>query len=159
MLSGDWSSVVCSSDLSDDEKRDLLQLIRSEHLGPITFHHILLYLHGDAARAIAALPDMARRGGSRRAVKLAPLSAIDAQLKALRKLGASLLACSEPGYPLRLMQLHDAPPLLCAMGQQIGSAHVRTPVPNAPLVCRPLLGTHERQLYPVQAGQDNTQNR
>src|SRR3546814_10171986 len=117
MLSGDWSSVVCSSDLSDDEKRDLLQLIRSEHLGPITFHHILLYLHGDAARAIAALPDMARRGGSRRAVKLAPLSAIDAELKALRKLGASLLAWSEPGYPVRLMQLDDAPPLLCAMGQ------------------------------------------
>src|SRR3546814_2977745 len=103
--------------LSDDEKRDWLRLIRSEHLGPITFHHILRYHHGDAARAIAALPDMARRGGSRRAVKLAPLSAIDAELKALRKLGARLLAWSEPGYPVRLMPPDDAPPLTCAMGQ------------------------------------------
>src|SRR3546814_13546390 len=60
---------------------------------------------------------MARRGGSRRAVKLAPLAAIDAELKALRKFGASLLAWGEPGYPVRLMQLDDAPPLLCAMGQ------------------------------------------
>ncbi|MFC3677449.1 DNA-processing protein DprA [Ferrovibrio xuzhouensis] len=103
--------------LSDDEKRDWLRLIRSEHLGPITFHHILRYHHGDAAKAIAALPDMARRGGSRRVVKLAPLAAIDAELKTLRKLGASLLAWGEPGYPVRLMQLDDAPPLLCAMGQ------------------------------------------
>ena len=101
--------------LSDDEKRDWLRLIRSEHLGPVTFHNILRY-YGSAAKAIEALPGMVRRSGAKRAVKLAPLAAIDTELKALRKCGAGLLAWGEPGYPTRLMQLDDAPPLLCAMG-------------------------------------------
>src|SRR3546814_12779531 len=78
--------------LSDDEKRDWLRLIRSEHLGPITFHHILRYHHGDAARAIAALPDMARRGGPRPAGKLAPHSALDSEPEALRNVSARHLA-------------------------------------------------------------------
>ena len=35
---------------------------------------------------------------------------------ALRKAGAELIAWGEPGYPLRLMQLDDGPPLLAARG-------------------------------------------
>jgi len=101
--------------LSDIEKRDWLRLIRSEHLGPVTFHNILRY-YGSAAKAIDALPEMAKRAGAKRAIRLAPPGAIEAELKALRKCGAELLAWGEPGYPLRLMQLDDAPPLLCAMG-------------------------------------------
>ncbi|WP_341704534.1 DNA-processing protein DprA [Ferrovibrio sp.] len=102
--------------LSDDEKRDWLRLIRSEHLGPVTFHNILRY-YGSAAKAIEALPGMARRAGAKRSVKLAPLAAIDSELKSLRKAGARLLAWGEPGYPLHLMQLDDAPPLLGCMGE------------------------------------------
>jgi DNA processing protein len=102
--------------LSDDEKRDWLRLIRSEHLGPVTFHHILRY-YGSAAKAIEALPGMAKRGGARRTVKLAPQSEVDAELKVLHKLGVRLLAWGEAGYPTGLMQLDDAPPLLCAMGE------------------------------------------
>ena len=101
--------------LSEDEKRDWLRLIRSEHLGPVTFHNILRY-YGSAAKALEALPGMAKRGGAKRTIRLASLADTDAELKVLRKLGARLLAWGEPGYPVGLMQLGDAPPLLCAMG-------------------------------------------
>jgi DNA processing protein len=101
--------------LPEQDKRDWLRLIRSTHLGPITFHHILRY-YGSAAAAIAHLPDMAARGGAKRKIELADEKAITAELKALKACGASLLAWGEPGYPLGLMQLDDAPPLLAVKG-------------------------------------------
>lgn len=101
--------------LSDTEKRDWLRLIRSENIGPITFHNILRY-YGTAAKAIEAVPAMARRAGARRQIRLASRESVDREWTALRKLGVGLIAWGEPGYPLRLMQLDDAPPLLAAKG-------------------------------------------
>lgn len=101
--------------LSETEKRDWLRLIRSENLGPITFHNILRY-YGSAAKAIEAVPSMAKRAGARRSIKLAGKDAADREWSALRKAGAELIAWGEPGYPLRLMQLDDAPPLLATKG-------------------------------------------
>lgn len=105
--------------LPEQDKRDWLRLIRSAHLGPITFHHILRY-YGSAAEAIARLPEMNARanvsGGGKRMIELASEKTIAAELKALKACGASLLAWGEPGYPLGLMQLDDAPPLLAVKG-------------------------------------------
>ncbi len=101
--------------LSEAEKRDWLRLIRSENIGPITFHNILRY-YGSAARAIEAIPSMAKRSGARRNIRLAGKDVADREWSALRKAGAELIAWGEPGYPVRLMQLDDAPPLLSAKG-------------------------------------------
>ena len=106
--------------LSESEKRDWLRLIRSAHLGPITFHNILRY-YGSAAKAIEKLPEMAQRaridGGAKRQIKLADDRVIAQEIKALQACGARLLAWGEPGYPLGLMQLDDAPPLLAVRGE------------------------------------------
>ena len=51
--------------LTEAERRDWLRLIRSENVGPITFHR-LLERYGSAARALDALPELAARGGVRR---------------------------------------------------------------------------------------------
>lgn len=104
--------------LSDAEKRDWLRLIRSTHLGPVTFHNILRY-YGSAASAIERLPDMARRGGGKRPVRLADEKTVAQELKALKACGAVLLAWGEPGYPIGLMQLEDAPPLLAVKGDPL----------------------------------------
>lgn len=101
--------------LSDSEKRDWLRLIRSAHLGPVTFHNILRY-YGSAAKAIERLPEMAQRGGAKRQIKLADDKIVTQELKALKACGARLLAWGEPGYPVGLMQLEDAPPLLAVKG-------------------------------------------
>lgn len=104
-----------SRTLSDNEKRDWLRLIRSAHLGPVTFHNILRY-YGSAAKAIERLPDMAQRGGAKRRITLADDKSVAQELKALKACGAALLAWGEPGYPVGLMQLEDAPPLLAVKG-------------------------------------------
>lgn len=101
--------------LPDQDKRDWLRLIRSTHLGPITFHHILRY-YGSAAEAIARLPEMNARAGGKRKIELAAEKIVAAELKALKASGAYLLAWGEPGYPTGLMQLEDAPPLLAVKG-------------------------------------------
>jgi DNA processing protein len=107
--------VRSSPRLPDQDKRDWLRLIRSTHLGPITFHHILRY-YGSAAEAIARLPEMNARGGGKRQIALADEKTVATELKALKACGASLLAWGEPGYPTSLMQLEDAPPLLAVKG-------------------------------------------
>lgn len=109
--------------LSEAEKRDWLRLIRSENVGPVTFHNILRY-YGSAAKAIEALPSMVKRGGARRNIKLAGRDVAEREWSALRKAGAELIAWGEPGYPLQLMQLDDAPPLLAARGNP---GHAATP--------------------------------
>jgi DNA processing protein len=101
--------------LPEQDKRDWLRLIRSTHIGPITFHHILRY-YGSAAEAMARLPEIAARGGGRRKIELAAEKTVAAELKALKACGARLLAWGEPGYPTGLMQLDDAPPLLAVKG-------------------------------------------
>lgn len=101
--------------LSDGEKCDWLRLIRSAHLGPVTFHNILRY-YGSAAKAIERLPEMAQRGGGKRQIKLTDEKTVAQELKALKTCKASLLAWGEPGYPVGLMQLEDAPPLLAVKG-------------------------------------------
>lgn len=101
--------------LTDTDKRDWLRLIRSAHLGPVTFHNILRY-YGSAAKAIERLPEMAQRGGTKRQIKLADEKTVAQELKALKSCNATLLAWGEPGYPVGLMQLEDAPPLLAVKG-------------------------------------------
>jgi DNA processing protein len=49
-------------ELTSTERLDWLRLIRSENVGPVTFRH-LIRRFGSAAAALAALPDLAKRGG------------------------------------------------------------------------------------------------
>ena len=55
--------------LSQAEKLARLRLARSENVGPITFRQ-LLERFGSAESALAALPELARRGGRRRPIRI-----------------------------------------------------------------------------------------
>lgn len=101
--------------LNETEKRAWLRLIRSTQIGPVAFHNILRY-YGSAERALQRLPDMAERGGGKRRIVIADERAIDQEFKALAACQATLLAWGEPEYPVGLMQLEDAPPLLAVRG-------------------------------------------
>lgn len=48
--------------LSEEERIAWLRLSRTDQVGPITFHD-LVNRFGSASAALAALPDLARRGG------------------------------------------------------------------------------------------------
>ena len=103
--------------LSDDQLFDWLRLIRSENVGPRTFH-ALLKACGGARAALEALPDLARRGGARRAIRVATLEEIERELTLARKLGVRFVALGEADYPPLLRQIDSAPPVLALRGRE-----------------------------------------
>ena len=101
--------------LNPQERLDWLRLIRSENVGPVTFHQ-LLQRHGSAAAALAALPELARRGG-RKNFTIWSRELAERELAAIHQLGAHLIAWGEPDYPPNLAPLDDAPPLITVRGR------------------------------------------
>jgi len=101
--------------LSASERLDWLRLIRSENVGPRTFIR-LLERFGSAGRALAELPDLAKRGGRARPIVVCPKDAALRELDAADRLGCTVLAACEPGYPRLLAAIDDPPPILYALG-------------------------------------------
>jgi DNA processing protein len=98
----------------DADALDRLRLIRTSSIGPVTFRQLLARF-GTAARAIEALPDLARRGGGR-APALAPLSDVVREAELVAAMGGRYLFCGRSDYPPLLAELEDAPPALIVLG-------------------------------------------
>jgi DNA processing protein len=104
-----------TTQLSDVERIDWLRLIRSDHVGPRTFRS-LIHHFGGARAALERLPELARRGGAERPGRICSEDDAQRELIASQKLGVSLVAPHEAGYPPRLAMIDDAPPLLGIRG-------------------------------------------
>jgi DNA processing protein len=102
--------------LTDEQRLDWLRLIRSDNVGPRTFRALIRH-YGGARQALAALPDLARRGGASRPARICPRADAERELAASKSLGVTVLASCEPDYPLRLQMIDDAPPLLAVRGK------------------------------------------
>lgn len=101
--------------LSESERLDWLQLIRTPSIGPITFHR-LLARYGTAAKALKALPDIATKAGRRTNLKPADRRAAEDELARAESHGARLIASCEDDYPKPLAAIPDYPPLLYLKG-------------------------------------------
>lgn len=101
--------------LSDAQRLDWLRLIRSAHVGPRTFRE-LVNRFGGASAALAALPELARRGGATGPVRICSKEAAERELALARSMGVALVALGEPDYPARLQTIYDAPPILAVRG-------------------------------------------
>lgn len=102
--------------LNDEQRLDWLRLIRSENVGPRTFRALLNH-YGGARAALDAIPDLARRGGAMRPIRVASADEAERELLAARRLGINLVALGEPEYPRGLQATDDAPPLLAVRGR------------------------------------------
>lgn len=102
--------------LSDTERLGWLRLIRTENIGPITFHK-LLERFGNVDAAIRGAPDMAKRGGGKQFV-ITPPEAAEKEMAALQKLGGFMMASCEPDYPDFLRAIEDAPPIISILGRR-----------------------------------------
>jgi DNA processing protein len=91
-----------------------LRLIRSENIGPITYFQLLARF-GSAAAALAAIPDLAARGGGR-APKLASRASIEREIETVARMGARHLFLGQGLYPPLLAELETAPPALIVTG-------------------------------------------
>jgi DNA processing protein len=105
-----------STQLTDAQRLDWLRLIRSDNVGPRTFRSLINHF-GSARAALERLPDLARRGGATRAGRICSADDAQRELDLGRKIGTTLVAPSEPGYPPRLAGIDDAPPLLGIRGK------------------------------------------
>ena len=101
--------------VDERERRDRLRLIRSESVGPVTWRR-LIDRFGSAGRAIAALPDLARRGGRTAPLMIPSADDVDRELAELARLGARLLVLGDADYPPALAAIEDAPPTLAVRG-------------------------------------------
>ena len=97
-----------------DDLLDQIQLSRSPGIGPVTFRQ-LLQRFGKASQALAALPDLARRGGGREP-RLMRRDDAERERERVEKLGARYLAVGQGLYPRHLAAMEDAPPLLIVKG-------------------------------------------
>jgi DNA processing protein len=111
--------VVTPHALTDAERLDWLRLIRSENIGPRIFFHLLNHFDS-AAAALEAAPELARRGGRKRPIRITPREKAEAELDALTDAGARLIAWGEPEYSRPLAAIADPPPVI----QIIGHAHL-----------------------------------
>lgn len=102
-----------------------LRLIRSDNVGPVTFRELINHF-GGAEPALAALPELSRRGG-RQSIRICPEGQARSELAAAERIGARPLFTIEPGYPPALAAIEAPPPLLYVKG-------------DVDLLARPMVG-------------------
>lgn len=101
--------------LTDRQRISWLRLIRSDNVGPATFRDLINHF-GSAETALAMLPELSRRGGSTRAIRIATEAEAEQELETATGFGACFLGIGEPDYPPALRQIDGAPPLLAVKG-------------------------------------------
>jgi DNA processing protein len=100
--------------MSDEAAVARLQLIRTAQIGPVTYRQLIARF-GDAAAAIAALPDLAARGGGR-PPPVALRAVAEREIATVAKLGGRHVFVDDLDYPPLLAELDDAPPVLMLRG-------------------------------------------
>jgi DNA processing protein len=101
--------------LTDEQRLAWLRLIRSENVGPATFRELINQL-GSAQAALDVLPEMSRRGGSTRPVRIASRKEAEAELAETQRIGAFFVGIGEPLYPPWLRHGDAPPPLIAVRG-------------------------------------------
>jgi len=102
--------------LDERQRRDWLRLMKSEHVGPVTFRQ-LIARYGEASEALKALPALAQRGGLKRSIRLYPAEAAERDLERADDIGARFVGVGEPDYPPLLARTDSAPALICIKGR------------------------------------------
>lgn len=97
-----------------EELIDRLRLVRSSGIGPVTYRQLIARF-GSASAALAAVPDLAARGGGR-PPRLASREDAEREIGRVEALGGRYLLLGQGLYPRLLAELDDAPPVLIAKG-------------------------------------------
>jgi DNA processing protein len=101
--------------LTPEQRIAWLRLIRSENVGPATFRSLINHF-GSAQAALAALPELSRRGGAPRSPRIATREEAEAEIAALERLGGRFVGIGESLYPPWLRHADSPPPLIALRG-------------------------------------------
>lgn len=84
--------------LSDSQRLSWLRLIRSENIWPRTFRDLIAHC-GSAADALKMLPELVRRGGGGRPIRIASLEEAEREIQAAARMGAAFVGIGAPKLP------------------------------------------------------------
>ena len=100
--------------IGGEERIDRLRLIRSSRIGPATFQQLIARF-GSATAALAALPDLARRGGGS-APPIADRALAEREMAMVARMGARHVMIGDADYPPLLAASEGAPPVFTVRG-------------------------------------------
>jgi len=103
--------------LTERQRIAWLRLIRSDNVGPATFRDLINHF-GSAETALEMLPELSRRGGASRSIRVAGRAEAERELEIAERHGAAFVGIGEPGYPPHLRLIVGAPPLLAVKGNR-----------------------------------------
>lgn len=102
-------------DLSKFPLIDTLRLIRSQNVGSVTFFR-LLQKYGTPGKALEAIPELAKRGGSKKPLVAFSKSKAETEIEKTELYGARMVVFGEADYPAWLTTINDPPPILTILG-------------------------------------------
>ncbi|MBV9511200.1 MAG: DNA-protecting protein DprA [Caulobacteraceae bacterium] len=105
-----------SSELTPEARLDWLRLARTEGVGPVTFGQ-LIRRFGRPGKALAALPELALRGGRAAAPRIPSRAEAERELDEGERLGGRLICAGEAAFPPLLAAIDPAPPLIWTLGR------------------------------------------
>ena len=96
------------------ERLARLRLIRTPHVGPVSWHQ-LMSRFGSGVAALEALPDLVLRGGAGKA-RIAALEVAEREIERVAGLGARHVFSDEDEYSPMLREVESAPPAVIVRG-------------------------------------------
>ncbi len=101
--------------LTDEQRLNWLQLIRSDNVGPATFRDLINHFR-TAAAALDALPELIQAGGVAGRIRIASRQDAEREIEYAARNNARFIGMGEPDYPPFLRSVDYPPPLLCVKG-------------------------------------------
>jgi DNA processing protein len=96
------------------ERLARLRLIRTPHVGPVSWHQLMARF-GSGEAALEALPGLMLRGGAGK-MRIAPLDVAERELERVAALGARHIFSDEDDYSPMLREVESAPPVVIVRG-------------------------------------------
>ncbi|WP_208440878.1 DNA-processing protein DprA [Bartonella raoultii] len=101
--------------LTDRQRLSWLRLLRSENIGAVSFRNLIDH-YKTAENALAALPELIRKGGGSASIKIASLEDAEKEIQEAERLGVRFIGMGEPDYPAFLKVTEAPPPLIAIKG-------------------------------------------
>ncbi|WP_273754128.1 MULTISPECIES: DNA-processing protein DprA [unclassified Bartonella] len=101
--------------LTDRQRLSWLRLLRSENIGAVSFRNLIDH-YKTAENALAALPELIRKGGGSASIKIASLEDTEKEIQEAERLGIRFIGMGEPDYPVFLKVTEAPPPLIAIKG-------------------------------------------
>ncbi len=101
--------------LTDRQRLNWLRLLRSENIGAVSFRNLIDH-YKTAESALAALPELSRKGGGSVSIKIASLEDAEKEIQKAKRLGVRFIGMGEPDYPAFLKVTEAPPPLIAIKG-------------------------------------------